>query len=114
MPRKYVFVVFTRPAPGRESEYNAWYDDQHLPDVLKLPGFVSAARYRYTRVDGTNTASHPYLALYTLETDDIAATQAALDAAANTPSMLISDALDLPATQASYFEWLREDSVGER
>jgi hypothetical protein len=28
--------------PGREDEFNLWYDPTHLPDVLKLPGFVSA------------------------------------------------------------------------
>lgn len=105
---KYVFVVFTRPTPGREMEYNEWYDHQHIPDVLKLPGFTSATRYKYTRVDGTDSATHPYLALYTVETDDIAATQAALDGASKTPDLLISDALDLPATRATYFELLGE------
>ena len=30
----------------REEEFNAWYDLEHLEQVVALPGFVSARRYR--------------------------------------------------------------------
>ena len=30
----------------REEEFNAWYDLEHLAQVVALPGFVSARRYR--------------------------------------------------------------------
>lgn len=104
--KKYVFVVYTRPKAGRDAEYNKWYDETHLPDILALPGFRSARRYRYVDVPTTNPSTHPYIALYMVETDDIVAAQAALQAAANTPAMLLSDALDLETTQATYFESL--------
>src|SRR6476661_3317095 len=28
-----------------DEEYNAWYDTQHLPQLLALPGVLDAARY---------------------------------------------------------------------
>lgn len=31
--------------PSKENEFNAWYNDIHLPDVLETPGFLSATRY---------------------------------------------------------------------
>ena len=43
---KHVFVVFTNPVEGKDATYNDWYDNRHLPDVLDVPGFVSAQRFR--------------------------------------------------------------------
>ena len=38
-------LVFTNPLPGREAEFNKWYDEVHLPEVLQVKGFVAARRY---------------------------------------------------------------------
>ena len=40
--QKHIFIVYTNAVEGRDDEYNAWYDDQHLNDVLKIPGVVAA------------------------------------------------------------------------
>jgi hypothetical protein len=40
-----VFLVFTDIDPQHEGELNAWYNTEHLGDVLKLPGFLDAASY---------------------------------------------------------------------
>jgi hypothetical protein len=32
--------------PSREQEYNDWYDNVHVPEVLETPGSVSARRLR--------------------------------------------------------------------
>jgi len=40
-----IFLVFTDIDPKHEEEFDAWYNTEHLPDLLKLPGFLSAARY---------------------------------------------------------------------
>nr|MDT0664401.1 DUF4286 family protein [Micromonospora sp. DSM 115978] len=73
---KGILLVQSRPvSPDREDEYNSWYDDAHIPDILKIPGFVSARRYR-VRDAGHVTAgpSIPaYLAIYEIEADDVAA-----------------------------------------
>jgi hypothetical protein len=40
-----IFLVYTDIDPKHEEEFDAWYNTEHLPDLLKLPGFLSAARY---------------------------------------------------------------------
>ena len=40
------YVVLTSAAPGRLSEFEQWYDNQHLQDVVAVPGIKSARRYR--------------------------------------------------------------------
>ncbi len=59
--------------PSREKELNDWYDSIHLPDILETPGFVRAARY-----ENTNSAEGQgkFLAMYEIETDDLAETMA--------------------------------------
>jgi hypothetical protein len=53
--------------PKYEEEFNAWYDTDHLPQLLTLPGFLDAARY--VAVKG----GPKYLAVY--ELDDVEAMQ---------------------------------------
>ena len=41
-----VFLAYAAPAAAeRAAELDHWYDTQHLPDVLDLPGFTAAQRY---------------------------------------------------------------------
>ncbi|HZM44981.1 MAG TPA: hypothetical protein VFC14_09130 [Burkholderiales bacterium] len=41
-----LITVWLDVPPDREEEFNAWYDLEHLAQVVALPGFVSARRYR--------------------------------------------------------------------
>ena len=41
----YYFFVFSNPVAGHEDEYNNWYNEQHAPDVVFIPGFVTAQRF---------------------------------------------------------------------
>ena len=43
---KYLFFAFTNPTPGKEDDYNSWYEEHHLKDVINVPSFVSARRFR--------------------------------------------------------------------
>lgn len=96
---KHVFVVFTEAQPGREAEFNAWYDNQHVPDVLKVPGFRCAQRFRVQPApDGPANAPPRFMALYEIETDDLAAVMAETKARAGTAAMPISDAMNAAAT----------------
>ena len=97
---RYVYVVMTNPAEGREREYNTWYDEIHLRDVCSAPGFIGARRFRL--VDGHS--QHRYLALYEMETDDPQRDLAALSALAGTDRMRMSDALDLERASATLVE----------
>ena len=90
---QYKLVVFTNPKGGREDEYNDWYDNIHLDDVLRVPGFYRAQRFETARTLPGAEPTHKYLAIYEFESDDLDATFELFFKATNTPAMMISDAL---------------------
>ena len=98
---EYKLVVMSSPVEGREAEYNDWYDNQHLGDVVRLPGFTGAKRFEL-QPGQEAPLGHTYLAIYDMETDDVDATMAGLVAAASTPAMPISDALAMPTVTLIY------------
>lgn len=95
---RYVYTIFSNAVPGKEDEYNRWYSEQHLDDVLRVPGFVAAQRFRLALEDAAAPAQ--YLAIYELETDDPHKTLAELHACAGTRAMPISPALDAVTLKA--------------
>ncbi|WP_323810057.1 hypothetical protein [Sphingobium baderi] len=99
--KDYCFVVFTKPVAGQDVEYNRWYDTRHVPDVLAVPGFVSARRYA-ADVEG----GRQYLALYGMKADDPEAVLADLSARAGTERMPMSPALDNESISAVLYEAL--------
>lgn len=69
---KGIMVVQSAPIdPAREDEYNEWYSQVHLPEVVAMPGFVGATRYK-VHDSSADSATHSYLAIYEIEADDIA------------------------------------------
>jgi hypothetical protein len=52
----------------REAEYNQWYDQVHLPDIMVIPGFVRVGRYERVNPDG---GPDKFLAAYQVESLDI-------------------------------------------
>jgi hypothetical protein len=46
-----VLAVWNDADPAHEAEYHRWYWEQHLPERLSVPGFLSA--YRYQALDAT-------------------------------------------------------------
>lgn len=75
MPRG-VLVVQSAPVdPDHDDEFNRWYDDEHLPDILDIPGFVGARRFELTS-QRSGTAVPQYLTIYELDSDDLEATVA--------------------------------------
>lgn len=67
MAKGIIYVETYPSSPDREQEYNAWYDEVHLAELVALDGIVSARRLR--PVDGEG----PYVALYEIEGDDLEA-----------------------------------------
>jgi hypothetical protein len=99
---KHLFVVFTNPVPGREEEYNDWYSNTHIRDLVSVPGCAAATRYQLSHTQRME-APHPwqYMAIYEIETDDIQGFLDALNARRGTPDLEMTDTL-APGT-SSYF-----------
>jgi hypothetical protein len=71
---KAVLIVYTNPiSPQRDDDFNKWYDEVHLPEILATDGFIAAARYRLSdaRIKGMDTPNHRYAAVYELDADDL-------------------------------------------
>ncbi|CDX20504.1 conserved hypothetical protein [Mesorhizobium sp. ORS 3324] len=99
---RHIFAVLTNPVDGREEEFNAWYDDRHLHDMLKLPGLVSAQRFRLSSEQIAATP-YRYLVLYDIETNDLAETIRELKAKDGTDEIPTTMAL-ASGVLASFFE----------
>jgi hypothetical protein len=71
MSEKTLYVVFGNPVtPEREGEFNEWYEGTHIPDVLKLPGVLSAQRYKVSPLDGVPAGpKFSYMTVYEIEGD---------------------------------------------
>ena len=41
---KYQLIMMTESLPGQEEAYRTWCEDQHFPDIMRIPGVVSAER----------------------------------------------------------------------
>jgi hypothetical protein len=54
------FIVWSTPHPGREDEFNRWYDEVHLPDSVANGSF--SAMHRYEAV-GPGYHAAPYLSI---------------------------------------------------
>ncbi len=66
---KWLLLAYTDCADkSKDDKFNEWYDKIHLPDIVKLPGFVSA-----TRCVNTNPAAkkNKFIAIYEVESEDI-------------------------------------------
>ena len=57
-----LLLTLTEPPPEMEEEFNAWYDEEHLPERLAIPGFRSARRWVCDRT---------YLATYELDSPEV-------------------------------------------
>jgi hypothetical protein len=71
---RYVYLVFANPIPGREAEFNEWYSNVHMGDLVQLPGWIGAQRFRLiTTVQPPPSAAgyrHGYLMIWDLEATD--------------------------------------------
>ena len=102
MTERGVLLVFTNAMEGREAEFDQWYDDVHVPDVLAVPGVVAAQRYRVTEIDQPEVAglpsppppAHRFLAVYELDRDP-SEVMADFVARVTDGSMRLYEALDM-------------------
>jgi hypothetical protein len=70
----YKLMALSNAKVDREDDFNRWFDQSHIPEVLAVEGFVSVQRLRLASHQRT-PAPHPYkyAAIYSIETDDLKA-----------------------------------------
>jgi hypothetical protein len=64
MDSSVILVTTVDIAPEAEVEFNRWYNEVHLPEILACPGFVGCSRYEAV------TGEPRYIAIYQLESED--------------------------------------------
>lgn len=40
-----LLMVWSDMDPDDEAEFNRWYDEEHVPGLLQVPGFLAGGRY---------------------------------------------------------------------
>jgi hypothetical protein len=58
-----ILVVSARVDAAVEQDWNRWYDEVHLPEIVACPGFRSGQRY----VAEDRTGARRYIAVYELD-----------------------------------------------
>jgi hypothetical protein len=61
-----IYLVYTDLVDDKfDAEFNAWYSNQHLPQLMAIPGILDAARYLAVK------GGPKYLAVYELESAEV-------------------------------------------
>ncbi|MCK9899885.1 hypothetical protein CC117_21700 [Parafrankia colletiae] len=73
MPRGVLIAQSSPVSAELEEEYNRWYDEDHIPGILQVPGFLAARRYHVREAGHLQVppGSFRYLTIYEIETDDV-------------------------------------------
>lgn len=79
---KCLLVVTAEVDASVEAEWNRWYDDVHVPDVLACPGVHGGQRYvssgkavEWERGQRQEPSAKVYTAIYDLESPDVVQTK---------------------------------------
>jgi len=76
---KYLFVVAHDVPRNRHQEFNAWYNTEHLPLLMKVPGVASARRFKLLESgmpgDPTKHSPPTYLSVYDIENKHVLETE---------------------------------------
>ena len=101
---KYLLLATSQAKPGREDEYNHWYDTNHLRDVCAVPGITSGRRFE---ADPRSPArpDADCIALYEIDTDDPTTVFTELQRRAQTGEMTLTDALDYSSAKLMLFRF---------
>jgi hypothetical protein len=112
MPKGFMFVM-SNPVPGKEDEFNDWYEN-HLPEVVQVPGIAAAQRFEAVPNMGGQLPPQRYIAVYELDTDDPQEALANLRQARDALSSDMTPAFDLSTVQSYAYRAVgpRAESVG--
>lgn len=92
---RFHYAVLSQAAAGQEDEFIRWYQEQHLPDVIKMPGVISGKLIKldFQRVYDLEAPQWTLLTLYELEGEHPEPIIDMLKAASGSDVMPMTDAL---------------------
>lgn len=64
--RGYIMLVTVDIPVEREDAWNAWYNDEHVPEILRCPGFRRVRRFRALQGTGAR-----YVTLYDVDGPEV-------------------------------------------
>lgn len=102
---KHILLALTNPLPGREAEYNDWYETVAYPTYKSMPGLVPLGRFKAVDVPHMFPFEldnqFEYLSMYFFETNDVVAFMERLKAGfSDRPEYTFSEHID----QSKFFE----------
>jgi hypothetical protein len=97
-------IVFSNPYPGKDDEFNEWYDNTHVHEVLAIPGVVSAQRFdlRPLSREAGQEPEYRYVAIYEIEGDPDKV-MAKLGAAVKSGAVAMSDTFDRMGSKLAFW-----------
>jgi hypothetical protein len=71
-----LFAVGHDVPSGKDAEFNAWYNTEHIPAMNRVPGFVTARRFMVVETQwpsraGRTSSSPKYVTLYDIESEKV-------------------------------------------
>ncbi|SFF96295.1 hypothetical protein SAMN05518801_104193 [Novosphingobium sp. CF614] len=96
-------IVFNTAAkPGRGEEYSEWCRVQHFPDIMRVPGLVSAKRFKVMGKGGED--QDRFVAILEVECDDPRDVMREIGRRNGTPEMPGSDCYDPASVTVTFTE----------
>jgi hypothetical protein len=115
-----LMVVLSNANPGREADFNRWYSDIHLVEVVDtLAGFESGRRYRLADMQVEEGANYRYLAIYRIRNGQLKEAQEAVLASRDERSKALAEgrapevALDTDMFDGPHRVWFFEAITDE-
>lgn len=109
MPKIKMFV-YTNALEGKDEDFNRWYDEIHVPEILKFTKSTAAQRFRLSKAQPEDLPGDPepfrYLAIYEFEVDSMEAFDSLM---ASTEKMDLGNSLDQTSAKLVFY-----DDLGER
>ena len=108
---KVKMLVYTNALEGKDDEFNRWYDETHIPEVLEFTKSVAAQRFRLSDAQPGDPGPHRYLAVYEFEVDS----KEAYDSlTASVKKMDLGSSLDEPSVKVVFYDDIAERLTAEQ
>jgi hypothetical protein len=73
MSTRGILAIFNNVAPGRDDDFNNWFQGEHLPERLAVPGFLYGRRHQAL------SGSSAYFNFYVVESPEVLTSKAYFD-----------------------------------